>query len=208
MRSILILLVLAASHAAMVNADLKGEQDTGGIYLPTMRATLIADCGNSTIIAFLSDNESGKAVSGATMFVFRTDSGYRILNRSQTDAEGRGDLRIPGKMAYLNDLYVLRLEKNGYRSKEVQFTFWNCEEVQREHSEYQQQERNAANETPPAGISPEEHNESDSAILENRFIEPQTTPLSDSVPIPASNPRQEPPGACLGIIPLLLAFLR
>jgi hypothetical protein len=203
MKQLLVLFLISMGHAAMVNADLKGVQDTGSANLPAFSFILLTDCGNPSAIVFLSNNDTGQSVPGATMFIIRTDSAYRILNRSATDDEGKGVIGVPGKLQYLNDLYVLRIEKNGYRSKEVQFTFWNCDDVVREYSEYSQPENaSVANETPLAG----EDVPSESNLSEINIREPPLPPTSLSEP-PAGNPGNPPAPQPLCASLLVLAGL-
>jgi len=136
MRMIALFALVSIGHAAIVAADIIEEKDTGASVLQNLSAKLLTDCGSNTVIAFLSDGGNGNPVDGATIFIFRTDSGYRILNRTLTNAEGKGVIGVPGKIQFLNDMYVLRIEKSGFRSKEIELTFWNCEDVVRERSEF------------------------------------------------------------------------
>lgn len=203
MKYILVLFLISACHGAMVNADLKGIQDTGAANLPALSFIMLTDCDNPSAILFLSDNNSGRSVPGATLFIFRTDSGYRILNRSSTADDGKGIIGVPGKLQFLNDLYVLRIEKPGYRSKEVQFTFWNCDDVKREYSEYSQPEPDPAANVTEAALA--------SMPIEPTLMEtPAEVPLAISKPAPdypALAP-ESPPASCLGISVLAgIAFL-
>jgi hypothetical protein len=195
-----LLLLLGVSFAQVVEADIVEEKDSGAESLPALEAALWVDCesGNAT----LTLGSNGSRVEGATVFLFRTDSAYKLLARSSTDKEGVSTVRPPGKISYLNDLYVLRIEKSGFRTKEAEFTFWNCEDVVREYSEYSRPEEKPE---PPAAskeTAPVAGNESTSA-KENTVPKPSgQTP--EPLPLPDAA-ESVPSSTCIALPGLLLA---
>ncbi len=197
MRSLAILLLFGVSFAQVVEADLVEEKDTGPEAAPALVAALWLDCESGNVTLTLSSH--GSRVEGATVFLFRTDSAYKLLARSSTDGEGISVVRPPGKISYLNDLYILRIEKSGFRTKETEFTFWNCDNVQREFSEYSRPETReipASNESaiPPVANEPAapEENESDDALE-----------MLPELPVEATAPA--PSSTCIALPAMLLA---
>ncbi|MFZ5500389.1 MAG: hypothetical protein ACOY58_00525, partial [Candidatus Micrarchaeota archaeon] len=123
--------------AQIVPTEIIEERDTGPDTLPAMNSSLWTDCDTGNITINLLSDE-GSALEGVTIFLFRTDSAYKLLARVSTDASGIATLRPLGKISFLNDMYILRFEKAGYKVQEMEITYWNCEDVKREYSEYNQ----------------------------------------------------------------------
>ncbi|MEW6036435.1 MAG: hypothetical protein AB1529_07530 [Candidatus Micrarchaeota archaeon] len=201
MGGLALLLLLGLGFAQVVEADIVEEKDTGAEAAPALVAALWLDCESGNATLTLSSN--GSRVEGATVFLFRADSAYKLLARSSTDEEGVSTVRPQGKTPYLNDLYILRIEKSGFRTKEIEFTFWNCGDVVREFSEYslpeEQPEHSAAfaNETAPAPIN------GLPAPQENAVAE-----VSGPFPEPAPGPgvaEPAPSSTCIALPAMLLA---
>ncbi|MFH0737939.1 MAG: hypothetical protein V2A68_05195 [Candidatus Micrarchaeota archaeon] len=124
------LVMVALGSAFSVEPAFRGIQDTGNQNLEPLDVRIIVDCDNKNMTVDVKGNESGDALSGATAFLFYTDYEYQLIGTGSTGSDGKARINVMGNMDYLTALFILRVDKPGYRSKEIEFTYQRCFEAQ------------------------------------------------------------------------------
>ncbi len=71
-------------------------------------------------------NESNKPVADAQTYLKYIDFSSPLLSNVKSDKDGLALHRLPGQVTLMRGLFVLVIEKKGYRSKEVHFDLSPC----------------------------------------------------------------------------------
>jgi hypothetical protein len=180
---VIILFLVSLSMAFTVKPNFIGVQYTGSESLPQMDVDLTIDCETKDLIVDVSDNQGG--ISGAGTVMFYTDYGYQPLpNPGTTDSSGEVIMAVPGTLDFLTGLFILRVDKQGYQSTEIEFAYSKCFQEQEELPPVEEPE-----EEPELIAEPEEEPEP-SAGPET---EPQDLPEPEEEPEPVDAPMEEGP---------------
>jgi hypothetical protein len=200
--ALFLILILALGFAITVRPDFRDSRDRGSESLEALNVGLSVDCDTKALSVDVEGNESGNAIAGASVYLFYTDYEYQLIASGATGSDGIARINVLGTRDYLTKLYILRVEKPGYRSKEIEFTYEKCFQEQpapeppaNNTTPSQPPEGNTtppANDTPPSnGTGP---------------LEPPQTPGNGSEPPqtpPATPPPASPSSACpLGLLVL------
>ncbi|MBN1170507.1 hypothetical protein JXA56_05790 [Candidatus Micrarchaeota archaeon] len=126
MKLFAVLLLIAGSVMAFaITPDYLGIHDTGSKSLPTMDIEISIDCNNKDLTVTVM--EGGGAIQNAETTLFYTDYGYQPLpNRGKTDSEGKVTMNVPGTLNFLTGLFILRVDRQGYQSREIEFAYEKC----------------------------------------------------------------------------------
>lgn len=117
---IFVLLIIAATIGHSIAPEIYGIKDTGSMNLPNIDVNLSIDCTNKNLELFSN-------VDDAQVTMFYTDYGYSPLpNRVKTNEEGYAIMEVPGSLNYLTGLFILRIDKQGFKSREIEFTYGKC----------------------------------------------------------------------------------
>lgn len=211
MRAILfILLLAAASWASMVKPVQFDTHDTGSESLPTLDVDMTIDCDSKDLFVSVSHGED--PIEGASAVLFYTDYSYQPLpGGGNTDSAGSVTLSVPGTIDFLTALFILRVDKSGYRSREIEFAYEKCfEEPPAEpppEPELYENESGAetnpeppGNENPPANVTPPEE------VKPPSNVSPQ---MNDTTPEENPPETTETGGACpVGIVLISLLCAR
>jgi hypothetical protein len=204
MRLLIFALMLAGlSTAFNVTPDFLDVQYTGSESLPVMDIDLTIDCDTKDLIIDVKDSETEERITGMDTVLFYTDYGYQPLPTPKTtDSEGRVVMQVPGTLDFLTGLFILRVDKQGYRTIEIEFLYEKCFEPAPEQEEDEPEEETPpANDTPPVVMPPPN----------------DTEPVNETPPLDTSPPANvtEEPGqeetafACpLGILLLSLLIFK
>ena len=171
MRAFVFLLLLAAAASAFtVKPTFFDIHDTGSDSLPTLDVGITIDCDSKDLTVDVSDDE--EPVEGASMVLFYTDYGYQPLpDTGKTGSDGTDTMTVPGTINFLTGLFILRVDKSGYQSREIEFAYEKCFE-----------------EPPPAPEpdpvpEPEPYNDT----------QPEPPPVNDTPPVNTTPPVTPPP---------------
>lgn len=128
MRFIIIALFLAGLAAAFsVMPDYRGIKDTGSDSLPALDVRMTIDCDSKNITVDVRSNETDLPVEGASTYLFYTDYEYQPLpNPGKTNAQGVAVNTVPGTLKFLTALFIMRVDKTGFQSREIEFTYEKC----------------------------------------------------------------------------------
>jgi hypothetical protein len=112
------------STAWSASPDFLEVKDTGSG--PGLMAGIVIDCENNNITISVHDNETDQPVGGAKAYLFYTNYGYQAIGSGTTESDGIARIAMVGKRDFLTSLFVLRVEKAGYMSREIEFTYRKC----------------------------------------------------------------------------------
>lgn len=122
-----LMMVIGFSCAFMVNPDYRGIKDTGNDNLDALTVTITLDCDSKDLLVEVLSNRTDEPLSGAETTLFYTQYGYQPLpNRGKTDSEGKARMSVPGTLDYLTGLFILRVDKQDYQSREIEFMYTKC----------------------------------------------------------------------------------
>ncbi|MEM4366968.1 MAG: hypothetical protein QW035_02455 [Candidatus Anstonellales archaeon] len=128
----LLALVVLVAHALAFHPALT-EKDFGSGK--TMRLDVEVDCKAMKVYSTVRDNSTGEEIGGVSAYLFYADYSYQLISTAKTDAQGKAANTYVGKEELLKKMFVLRIEKSGYMSKEAQFSILQCTEPQDEANE-------------------------------------------------------------------------
>lgn len=197
--AVLLLLIASLASAFVVQADFLGVQETGDENLESLDVGISIDCDEKDLTVSVMGEDSEEPVAGASAFLFYTDYEYQLIATGTSDSEGIANIDVLGNRDYLTALFILRVDKSGYRSKEIEFAYEKCFEE------------------PPAAPPPEPEEEPEEPEVspveppvEPPPIEEVEPPVEVSPPVDEEAPAQAPePAACpLGLALLSLLFIK
>jgi len=123
---LLLLCCFCWSCSALAIAPRIYEQDDfGDISWSEFTYSISADCNASTISVKIM-NESVKPVKDANIYLQYVDFSTPLIANVVSDKDGNALIRLPGNTRLMRGLFVLVIEKKGFRSKEVHFDLSPC----------------------------------------------------------------------------------
>ncbi len=129
MRAITACLALLAlfgpAYAMVVGPAIYEQKDFGNIGQHQFTYSLSADC-NASVITAIIYNESNKPVQDANVLLSYVDFSTPLLRNLNTDKDGLAILKLPGQVQLMRGLFILVIQKNGFKSKEVHFDLYPC----------------------------------------------------------------------------------
>jgi len=120
-----ILLLLALSSATWVAPSYVGDNVYGDPALEQFRYAISVDCSQG-VVRSLVLGPGFERVSDAKSYLTYVEVEHTLVSTERTDSSG--DLRhgLPGQPRYMRGLFILLLEKPGFRNQEVYFTIEGC----------------------------------------------------------------------------------
>jgi len=193
--ALFLLVMVAIGSAFSVEPAFRDTQDTGSESLEPLDVRIVVDCDNKNITVDVKGNESGDGIQGAGVFLFYTDYEYQLIATGSTGSDGKAKINVMGNMDYLTALFIMRVEKAGYRSKEIEFTYQKCFQEQtppkppKNDTKPQQNDTNQT-QPPPQNTTPPAEPPQDNATPEQPPGDDGTTapiapPPSSSCPLGA-----------------------
>ncbi len=193
------ILLMFVSLGFAITPDIYGVQDTGSESLPVIDFNLSLDCGNK-------DLQVVTLLDGADLTMFYTDYGYQPLpNRMKTGIDGSAVMKVPGTLDFLTGLFILRIDKQGYQSREIEFTYEKCfEEPTFEDPVFE-----GTMDVGQQVGGPEEVTVNETEVIPQEPEVQAEEPAPVAIEEPKEEQTEETPGACpLGILLLSMIFLR
>jgi len=194
--AVLLLLMASLVSAFTVQADSIGVQETGDENLESLDVGISIDCDEKDLTVSVLGEDSEEPVAGASAFLFYTDYEYQLIATGTSDSEGKANIDVLGNRDYLTALFILRVDKSGYRSKEIEFAYEKC--FQEPPVAPPPEPEEEPEETPPAVKPPVE------PPPVEEVEPPEEAPVEEG---PEETPAPEP--ACpLGVAVLSLLFIK
>lgn len=120
-----IILILSVTSAAVIGPQVYEQRDFGDISLDEFTYSISVDCDAATIRAIVM-NESIEAVEGANTYLKYIDYASPLISSESTGKDGRVVHQLPGNVSLMRGLFILIIEKDGYRTKEMHFDILVC----------------------------------------------------------------------------------
>ena len=168
------MLLAGFSFALSVKPNFFEVKDTGNPSLDTLDISITINCDTKDVIPVVRANGTKAPVEGAETTLFYTDYGYNPLpDRGKTDAQGMDTINVPGTLNFLTGLFILRVDKQGFQSREIEFAYEKCFQA------------------PPPPPPPPPQNNSGGA---NQPGQNNTPPANQTAPPPSPAQNQTTPG--------------
>ncbi len=120
-----LLALCGLSSALIIGPRIYEQDDLGDPILSEFTYSLSADCNASTISAYIL-NESNGPVRDAGVYLKYVDFSTPLMSSSKTDKDGFTLIRLPGNVMLMRGLFIMVIEKKGFRNKEVHFDLSPC----------------------------------------------------------------------------------
>jgi hypothetical protein len=124
-----LMLVLALSApgagAESVGPQIYEQKDLGDVSLKEFVYSVSADCTAATISVIVM-NESYVRESGANTYLKYVDFSSQLMSQMQTGQDGAALLKLPGNVNLMRGMFILVIEKHGFRNKEIHFDLSPC----------------------------------------------------------------------------------
>ncbi len=194
-----LVLLLPLASADIIAPTIYEQKDLGPTAFEEFTYSISVDCTAGTVRVIVMD-ESLKPVKGADSFLKYIDFAQPLISSVESDKDGFVLHKLPGDVKLMRGFFVLVIQKNEYRSKEIHFDIGRC------YSDYvppspPQQEEPAPqpNETSPPPPVPEPE------IPEPPVNETVNKSVGD-VNVTEIKGEKAPPDICAGILALLMVF--
>jgi hypothetical protein len=127
-RMLLIFLLAAACQLASANVIgpiIYEQKDLGDISLKEFVYSMSADCTAGTVTLSVMD-ENYTSLQGAGTLLSYVDFSTGLISHVDTDNQGIAILKLPGNVNLMRGMFILVIEKYGFRNKEIHFDLSPC----------------------------------------------------------------------------------
>jgi len=119
------MLALGSIHAASIGPRIYEQDDFGDPLWSQFTYSISADCNASTISLYVM-NATNRPVADANAYLKYVDFSTPLLSSTKSDKDGFTLIRLPGSVKLMRGLFILVIEKKGFRTKEVHFDLSPC----------------------------------------------------------------------------------
>jgi len=118
---ILALALFSCAFSLSQNIDLWGARQTG--TGATLDYSISYSCPQKTFTVFVGNGTI--PFPDSSVYLFYLDYSYQLVSTSKTGSDGTAQLHMVGREDLLYKPFLMRLDKSGYKSTEVEFRI-NC----------------------------------------------------------------------------------
>lgn len=183
MRLMLFLLaVFSFSAAAVIPLTVFEQRDMGVEYDEVFDDVYVTmDCEENVITVYIKQDD--KPVTGAVVRILYVDYSVPLLASGPTDIEGKLTYKLVGERNFMTGIFLVIVEKEGYRNKEAHFDIAQCIEGVEEIEE------EVTPPPPPPEVEPEEEPEEEIEEVETPPSPPPKPPeeIEEIPPSPEEN---------------------
>jgi len=148
-----VLLVITIVFAEAIGPVIHGQKDHGDPSWEQFTYSISVDCEKAEIRLLTLDAEI-KRVPEVDAYLTYLDYSTSLISSGTSDENGFVVLKLPGKVEYMRGLFVLMMEKDGFRPKEIHFDISRC--YSNETAHMQEAPEKAENITNPRIVHPAE----------------------------------------------------
>ncbi|MBU0527481.1 hypothetical protein KKE92_03310 [Candidatus Micrarchaeota archaeon] len=120
----LVFLINIAS-AAVVAPTIYEQRDLGTPSLEEFTYSISVDCTSASINLYVLDEEY-KQVEDANTYLKYIDFAQPLISSGETDKAGYILHKLPGNVKLMRGFFILVIQKNGFRNKEIHFDIGRC----------------------------------------------------------------------------------
>jgi hypothetical protein len=121
----LVLLALLFSCVSAIAPKVYEHKSLGQPFLPELLYSLSVDCENGTVHLIVMDANFTR-MDNASTFLKYVDFSSPLISRMATGTEGTVAHQLPGNVSNMRGLFIMVMEKKGFRSKEIHFDILRC----------------------------------------------------------------------------------
>ena len=131
-----LLFLFSIASAEEIELTVYEERDFGPAYEEDFdELEITMECGKSIIYIDIEDEDV--PITGAIVRIMYIDYSTPLLASGPTDVEGEFDYTLVGEKNFMRGLFLVIVEKEGYRQKEAHFDISNCFDYEEEPDEGQ-----------------------------------------------------------------------
>ncbi len=119
------LVIFSVANAIIVGPTVYEQDDFGDILWDEFTYSLSVDCDEAVLNVIVMD-ESIMPVEEANTYLKYVDFASPLVSSGTTDNQGRISHKLPGNVSLMRGLFILVIEKDGYRTKEIHFDILKC----------------------------------------------------------------------------------
>lgn len=126
MRGILFFLItITISFSIFIGPRILEQKDLGNVGSKEFTYSLLVDCDSATIdVLVMDDNLS--PINLVQNYLSYIDYSRPLLSKTLSDESGHTIHKLPGDVKYMRGMFVLLLQKQNFRSKEIHFDIIEC----------------------------------------------------------------------------------
>ncbi len=125
MKLLLFLILLPFAFGKMIAPTIYEQNDFGPLSYNEFLYSMSVDCTAATVNAIIMDEEF-KRVEGAATYLKYIDFAQPLISTVKSDKDGLVLHKLPGNVKLMRGFFILVIEKNGFRNKEVHFDIGKC----------------------------------------------------------------------------------
>ncbi|MDD5172274.1 MAG: hypothetical protein PHF60_04535 [Candidatus ainarchaeum sp.] len=122
---LMLFVIIGISSALILGPKIYEQDDLGDPMFGEFTYSISVDCTAASITTIVM-NESNTRVQGANAYLKYVDFSTPLMGAGTSDKDGLILFRLPGDVKLMRGLFILVIEKKGYRSKEVHFDISPC----------------------------------------------------------------------------------
>ncbi len=119
------LLFPSLASAVVIGPHIYEQQNNGDNNLPEFTYSLSVDCTAAAINVIVMDNATNP-VQDANTYLKYVDFSSPTIGTGKSDKDGLVVMKLPGNVLLMRGLFIMVIEKRGFRNKEVHFDIVNC----------------------------------------------------------------------------------
>ena len=116
---------ISISNAKIIAPKIYAQNDMGDYTLKQMTYAITVDC-DQKLINLTSMDEHIKILPNVSYYVQYIDYSNPLIASNKTNLNGLGIVNLPGETKFLRGLFVLFMQKSGYKNKEIDFAINGC----------------------------------------------------------------------------------
>jgi hypothetical protein len=122
---LLSIIALPISNAVTIGPHIYEQQNNGDNILPELTYSISVDCTAAAINVIVMDNATNP-VQDANIYLKYVDFSSPTIGSGKTDKDGFVIMKLPGNVQLMRGLFIMVIEKKGFRNKEIHFDITNC----------------------------------------------------------------------------------
>jgi len=122
---IMLLAIAALTYGVTIGPHIYEQQNNGDNNLPEMTYSLSVDCTAAAINVIVMDNATNP-VQDANTYLKYVDFSSPTIGTGKSDKDGFVVMKLPGNVLLMRGLFIMVIEKKGFRNKEIHFDIVNC----------------------------------------------------------------------------------
>ncbi|MBU1165563.1 hypothetical protein KKF81_01335 [Candidatus Micrarchaeota archaeon] len=122
---LILLIITCISYSVVIGPHVYEQKDLGDSRLGQLLYVITVDCDNAVVQVKVLDDEFAP-VENAWTYLQYIDYTSQLISKEKSDKDGMVYHKLPGEINNMRGMFVLLIEKKGYRNKEIHFDILGC----------------------------------------------------------------------------------